>query len=172
MEIRKILIVFLFCSVSLFCNCAFAQDYDATDDGVNVAPDVQAGLPDDSSTDNPNDYPKVSNDYGVGQFVSGNFTDGIYYVQGYVVNIYNCKQGNNDGYTQPCKPANVIISDDDKVIDSYREMGGSDLMVYVSNEKEFKVGNKYRFQLKVLNTQSTPQSINDVQAISHEFIQQ
>ena len=94
--------------------------------------------------------------------VSGNFN-----VEGYVVKIYTCPPCPKGAACKPCMGDNIEISENNKLLDTY-SLSDTELIIFSNNPKQFELGKKYKFSIKILDDKSTGESINDIELIGYD----
>ena len=75
---------------------------------------------------------------------SGSIT---YNVGGYVSYIYTCPPCPKDAECKPCMGNNIIISEADKRLEDYYSLSDSDIVVFVDEPNQLKLGGLYEFSL-------------------------
>ena len=73
----------------------------------------------------------------------------VYTTEGYVIMKYDCPPCPENAVCAPCPPDYIIISRGKKMIEYPDQMGPKDLMAISMTNIDFKLGKKYRFQLKL-----------------------
>ena len=61
----------------------------------------------------------------------------------------------------------IFISEQKKELTSYK-LGMTELVVYVDDASQFKIGEKYKFLIKVLDAKNFAQITNNLQLIYYE----
>jgi len=86
-------------------------------------------------------------------------------VEGYIVKIYACPPCPAGAMCKPCMGDNIVISDEDKALDTY-SLTDKDLIVFTDKAKDFTLGKRYSFTVRLTEGKSTMDSINDVELLS------
>ena len=117
-------------------------------------------------------YPTTSNldFYQINEIKQNNFTSGNFNTEGYVVKIYTCPPCPKGALCKPCMSDNIVISKNNKQLDAYY-LTENELIIFVNNPKQFELGKKYRFSIKILDYKSTGEPINDVELVGYELIE-
>ena len=95
---------------------------------------------------------------------SGNFIIG-----GYVVKIYTCPPCLRGELCKPCMKNNIVISEDNKILETY-SLTAKELIVFIDDPRQFELGKKYRFSIKILKQNSTGEPVNDIELLNYELI--
>lgn len=117
-------------------------------------------------------YPTISDFdfYPIHEIKQGNFTSGTYNTEGFVVKIYTCPPCPKEALCKPCMRDNIVISKDNKILETY-SLTENELIVFVENPKQFKLGKKYRFSIKILDYKSTGEPINDIELVGYDLVE-
>jgi len=117
-------------------------------------------------------YPKISNFdfYQIHEIKQNNFTSGNFNTEGYVVKIYTCPPCPKGALCKPCMRDNIVISKNNKQLDAYY-LTENELIIFVNNPKQFELGKKYNFSIKILDYKSTGEPINDIELVGYELIE-
>lgn len=94
---------------------------------------------------------------------------GIFETQGFVVNITDCPACPPDANCKPCMAENVVISEENKVLETY-DLTDSDLIIFTKKSEDFKKGTEYKYKIKITDKKTTSANLNDVELISFEVI--
>jgi hypothetical protein len=107
------------------------------------------------------DYP-LSNNYvlhTIQDLKSGNNETGFYDIEGYIVKDYTCPFCPEGDQCKPCMKDNIIVSEK-KVYSDNNSLSDDEILLFVNGSKEFKLGEKYRFSIKLLNSKNINGKIN------------
>ena len=117
-------------------------------------------------------YPEGSNFsfYAIHDFKQKNLTPGTYNTEGYVVKIYVCLPCPKDALCKLCMKDNIVISENNKVLDTY-SLTNTEMIVFADKPKQFEIGKKYKFSVKLLEYKSTGESINDIELVGYSSIE-
>jgi len=66
---------------------------------------------------------------------------------------------------------NIVISENNKLLETYT-LSESEMILFANNPKQFDLGKKYRFSIKILDYKSTEEPINDVEIIGYNSLSQ
>jgi len=118
-------------------------------------------------------YPQSSNYtfYLIHEIKQNKFSSGIYNTGGYVVKIYTCPSCPNGAQCKPCMRDNIVISENNRFLETY-SLSNKEMVLFAVNPKQFELGKKYQFSIKVLNYKSTGEPINDVEIIGYNSLSQ
>ncbi|PIS47816.1 MAG: hypothetical protein COT17_01520 [Elusimicrobia bacterium CG08_land_8_20_14_0_20_51_18] len=92
---------------------------------------------------------------------------GFFNTEGYVVKIYTCPPCPEGAMCKPCMRNNILISENANLQESYM-LAKKDMILFTDKAKDFRLGEKYRFSIKVMDYSTTGDSINDVELIGWE----
>lgn len=109
------------------------------------------------------DYSSVS----ISQLKETNQTSGNFNIEGYVVKIYTCPPCPIGAYCKMCMRDNLVISEENKILESY-SLTNKDLILFANNPKQFDLGRKYKFSVKILEYKSTGESLNDIEVVGYD----
>jgi len=84
-----------------------------------------------------------------------------------VVKIYTCPPCPEGAMCKPCMRNNILISENANLQESYM-LAKKDMILFTDKAKDFRLGEKYRFSIKVMDYSTTGDSINDVELIGWE----
>jgi len=117
-------------------------------------------------------YPITSNldFYQINEIKQNNFTSGNFNTEGYVVKIYTCPPCPKGALCKPCMRENIVISKNNKQLDAYY-LTENELIIFANNPKQFELGKKYKFSIKILDYKSTGKPINDIELVGYELIE-
>lgn len=117
-------------------------------------------------------YPTISdfNFYPIHELKQGNFTSGTYNTEGVVVKIYTCPPCPEGILCKPCMRDNIVISENNKILKTY-SLTEHELIVFVENPKQFELGKKYKFTIRISDYNSTGEPINDVELVGYNLIE-
>ncbi len=120
-------------------------------------------------------YPTTSNldFFQINEIKQNNFTSGNFNTEGYVVKIYTCPPCPNDpsaGMCKPCDRDNIVISENNKILETY-SLTENELIIFVENPKQFELGKKYKFSIKILDYKSTGEPINYIELVGYDLIE-
>lgn len=90
---------------------------------------------------------------------------GIYQIQGYVVKKYTCPPCSQGAQCKPCMRNNIVISEDNDLLESYN-LSDRELIVFTENPNLFELKKRYQFTLKITNSKSTNEQLNDIELIA------
>src|SRR3989338_8095934 len=86
---------------------------------------------------------------------------------GFVVKIFKCPPCPKTALCEPCMPDNIVISEDKKKLETY-DLNERDLIVFVKEPNQFKIGTEYGFSLRVMERKINMQNINDIELLGYE----
>lgn len=113
-------------------------------------------------------YPKTSNFvfYPIHELKLNKFNSGTYNTDGYVVKIYTCPPCPKGSQCKPCMRDNIVISESNKLLEVY-SLSDKEMILFANNSKQFDLGKKYKFSIKILDYKSTGEPINDVEIVGY-----
>ena len=113
-------------------------------------------------------YPDILNleHYSISEIKANNFSSGQYNTEGYVVKIYGCPKCPSGAKCEPCMGPNIVISEQNKILESYT-LTDQDLIIFVKNPKQFRLGSYYVFSIIVLDRETTSEPINNVELLAY-----
>ena len=116
-------------------------------------------------------YPAISNFElrSIHEIKQNNFTLGNFNVEGYVVKIYTCPPCTRRALCKPCMQDNIVISENDQLLETY-SLSDNEMILFVNNPKQFQLGGKYRFSVRLLDYKTTGESINDIELVGYDLI--
>lgn len=79
---------------------------------------------------------------------------------------YSSGTYNTDGFVIKTYKKNILISENSQLADD-SVLSGQEMILFVNNPEQFQVGKKYNFSLKFLDSKTTKDSINDIEAIRY-----
>ena len=62
---------------------------------------------------------------------------------------------------------NIVISQNNKLLDTYT-LTSSEIILFANNPKQFELGKKYSFSVKILDYKSTNEPINDIELVGYQ----
>lgn len=115
------------------------------------------------------DYPTTQNFnvYSIGDIKQRNLAIRTYNTEGYVVKRYECPPCPPGAQCKPCMKDNIVISENNKLLDTYT-LTNSEIIVFANNPKQFELGKKYSFSVKLLDSKSTNEPINDIELVGYK----
>ncbi|MEI7709206.1 MAG: hypothetical protein WCI76_00660 [bacterium] len=107
-------------------------------------------------------YPVSSNYqfYSIHDLKKSNLSSGLYDTEGYVVKKYEC----SSGISKPCMRNNVVISEHNIPLEKYN-LSDDELIIFLDNSKKLELGKKYRFSIRLLDSKTTDEIINDAELV-------
>ncbi|MDD3083698.1 MAG: hypothetical protein PHP82_01615 [Candidatus ainarchaeum sp.] len=96
--------------------------------------------------------------------------DKNYNIEGYVVKIYSCPPCPEGASCKPCMQDNIIISEKNFLLENYA-LSSTEIILFVENPKQFELGKKYVFSIKITNHNSTNELINDIDLVGYNKIE-
>ena len=116
-------------------------------------------------------YPQSSNFtfYPIHEIKQNKFNSGTYNTEGYVVKIYTCPPCPKGALCKPCMRDNIIISENNNLLEAY-SLSDKEMILFVNNPKQFELGKKYQFSIKILDYKSTGEQINDIDLIGYNSL--
>lgn len=90
----------------------------------------------------------------------------VYQTTGYVVKIYTCPPCQPDALCKPCMEDNIVISEKRARMESYDGVGPTELIVFTPETGSFRLGQEVNLVVRVRNSRSTRETINDVELVS------
>ena len=123
-----------------------------------------------TNSTNTTTYPQASslNFYPIHEIKSNKFDSGTFNTEGYVVKSYTCPSCPAGAQCKPCMRDNVVISENNKLLETY-SLTDKEMILFADNPKQFELGEKYTFSIKILDYKSTSESINDVEIIGYNL---
>ena len=106
--------------------------------------------------------------YPIDKIKQNNLAAGTYNTVGFVARIYTCPPCPKSAMCKPCMRNNIVISMDNQILKSY-SLTGRELLIFVTNPKEFELGKKYRFTIKILEDKSTEEPTNDIELVGYNL---
>lgn len=116
-------------------------------------------------------YPAASDFiyYQIHEIKQGKLGPGTYNTDGFVVKIYTCPSCPKGVFCKQCMRDNIVISEDKNELELYN-LTEKELIIFVKNPKQFELGKKYRFSIKILDYKSTGEPINDIDLVGYESV--
>jgi len=108
--------------------------------------------------------------YSLHEFKKASPKKGAYYLEGYVVKVYTCPECPKGAQCKPCMEDNIVVSEYNRPLVDYSQVGKSEIIVFVRKPQVFKLGRKYKFLVGVTNSKSTLEPINDLELISYSVL--
>jgi len=125
-----------------------------------------------TNTNNARTYPTSSNSdiifYPISEIKQRNLTTGIFNTEGFVVKIHTCPSCQGV-VCKPCMGDNIVISMDSKLLESY-SLTEKELIVFDKNPKQFELGKKYKFTIRILDYKSTGEPFNNVELVGYDLV--
>jgi hypothetical protein len=87
-------------------------------------------------------------------------------VDAFVVKVYTCPPCPAGAMCKPCMGDNIVISDDQKQMGTYT-LTDNDIIVFTDKTKDFTTGKKYTFTIRLTDSKSTMDTINDVELVDY-----
>lgn len=109
--------------------------------------------------------------HSIRNFKAGNFSSGVCIVEGYVVKVYTCPACPQGAMCKPCMGDNIVISDNSKLIDSYSQVTDSEVIVFTDNPNVFKLGKRYKLEIRISDKKSTLEPINNLELVSYKLLE-
>jgi hypothetical protein len=105
----------------------------------------------------------------VGALIALNPTHGIFVVAGFVAKRFVCPSCPPGATCKPCMGDNIVLSDDNRAIESYEQMGSREVIIFANSSEvqKFRIGSYYRIRLEVLPSRTTSMAINNLRLV-HE----
>lgn len=118
-------------------------------------------------------YPQASNYtfYPIHEIKQNKFSSGTYNTEGYVVKIYTCPPCPKGAQCKPCMRDNIVISENNQLLEAY-SLSDKEMVLFASNPKQFELGKKYQFSIRMLDYKSTGEPINDAEIIGYNSLSQ
>ncbi|KKR11828.1 MAG: hypothetical protein UT39_C0002G0009 [Candidatus Woesebacteria bacterium GW2011_GWA1_39_21] len=115
------------------------------------------------------DYPTTQNFnfYSINDIKQKSLASGTYNTEGYVVKQYECPFCPQETQCKPCMRDNIVISENNKLLDTYI-LTNNEIVVFANNPKQFELGKKYSFSVKILDHKSTDEPINDIELVGYQ----
>jgi len=113
-------------------------------------------------------YPQTSNFtfYPIHEIKLNKFNSGTYNTEGYIAKIYACPVCPKGARCKTCMKDNIVISEDNKQLDSYL-LSDKEMILFADTPKQFELGKKYIFSIKILDYNTTTESINNIEIIGY-----
>ena len=129
--------------------------------------------PQQKNIQNNTTYPQISNFafYPIHEIKLNKFNSGTYNTEGYVVKIYTCPPCPKGAQCKPCMRDNIVISENNKLLEVY-SLSDEEMVLFADNPKQFELGEKYKFSIKILDYKSTGEPLNDVEIIEYNSLTQ
>jgi len=110
-----------------------------------------------------------ANFYSISELKQNNFSTGEFTTEGYVVKIYTCPICPEGYQCKPCMRNNLVISENNQLLANYA-LTSKELIIFTDNVQPFELGQKYKFTVKILDSKSTTEPINDIEVVSHSLV--
>lgn len=116
-------------------------------------------------------YPQTSNFafYPIHEIKLNKLNSGTYNTEGHVAKIYTCPPCPKGAQCKPCMRDNIVISEDNKLLETY-SLSDKEMILFVNSPKQFELGKKYTFSIKILDYKSTGESINDIEIVGYNSL--
>lgn len=113
-------------------------------------------------------YPQTANFafYPIHGIKLNKFNSGIYNTEGYVVKIYTCPPCPKGSQCKLCMRDNIVISENNKLLETY-SLSDKEIILFADNPKQFELGKKYNFSIKILDYKSTGEPIKDIEIVGY-----
>ncbi len=118
-------------------------------------------------------YPNVDESYPnllIHELKDSNYTSGNYNVDGYVVKIYTCPPCPKGAMCKPCMRDNIVISENNALLDSYSP-SSSEIIIFTNNPKQFELGKKYKFSIRITDYKSTGEPLNNIELLGYDSLE-
>jgi hypothetical protein len=117
---------------------------------------------------NTSTYPQISNFtfYPIHEIKLNKLNSGTYNTEGYVAKIYACPICPKGARCKTCMRDNIVISEDNKQLDSYL-LSDKEMILFVDTPKQFELGKKYVFSIKILDYNTTTEPINNIEVVGY-----
>ena len=112
----------------------------------------------------PPELNQEANFYKIDQIKQKKYQSPIFYTEGFVVKIYTCPECRPSEHCKPCMKNNIVISENNTSLKAYY-LTEKELIIFTENPKQFKIGKKYKFLLKLTDIKSTSEPINDIELL-------
>jgi len=109
--------------------------------------------------------------YRISEIKSKKLTSGTYSTEGYVAKIYTCPPCPKNDQCKPCMRDNIVISENNKLLNAY-VLSEKEMILFVDHPRKFSLGQRCVFTVRVLDSKSTSEPINDVELVRHHFLSQ
>lgn len=118
-------------------------------------------------------YPQTSNYtfYSIHEIKQNKFSSGTYNTEGNVVKIYTCPPCPTGAQCKPCMRDNIVISENNQILETY-SLSDKEIILFADNPKQFELGKKYQFSIKILDYKSTGEPVNDAEIIGYNSLSQ
>lgn len=129
----------------------------------------QAGM---NTTTTNRTYPESSNFsfFSIHDFKQKNLAQGAYDTEGYVVKKYECPPCPKGALCKPCMRDNIVISENNKILETY-SLSNTEMIIFVDEPKQFDLGKKYKFSVRLLEYKSTGEPINDIELMGYSSVE-
>lgn len=94
---------------------------------------------------------------------------GTFNTEGYIVKTYTCPPCPAEAECKPCMRNNIVISEYGERINSY-SLPDTAMILFTDDPKQFAFGTKYNFWIRILDSSTTNEPINDVEILSFNVI--
>lgn len=114
-------------------------------------------------------YPSLQNFdfYSVSDIKQKNLASGTYNTEGYVYKRFECLPCPQGAQCKPCMKDHIVVSENNKPTKTYI-VTDTEIIVFVNKSKQFGLGKKYRFSIKLLDYKTTNEPINDIELIGYQ----
>ncbi|MFA6432339.1 MAG: hypothetical protein WCV82_00775 [Candidatus Paceibacterota bacterium] len=102
--------------------------------------------------------------YSIHELKEKSLQPGSYNTEGYVVKRYECPPCPAGAQCKPCMRNNIVISENNIPLKTYN-LSNTELVIFVDYSQRFEIGKKYRFSIKLLDSNTTDEAINDVELV-------
>ena len=99
-----------------------------------------------------------------------NQTSGNFNVEGYVVKIFTCPPCPKGAFCKPCMRPNIVISEHNQLLETY-SLTETELILLANNPQQFALSKKYKFSIKISDSRSTNEAINDIDLVGYDVIE-
>lgn len=90
-------------------------------------------------------------------------------IEGYVVKISTCPPCPEGYLCKMCMRDNILVSENNVLTETY-QLTDSNIVIFTEQTKQFELGKKYKFSIKILDYKSINQNLNDVEIIGYESL--
>jgi hypothetical protein len=103
----------------------------------------------------------------VSALIARNPSHGLFTVSGFVAKLFICPSCPPGANCKPCMGDNIVLSEDNRVIESYEQLGSHEVIIFAtpSQVQKFRVGNYYRIRVEVLPNRTTSMAINNLRMV-------
>ena len=140
--------------------------------GIYFYMSVGTNTEQNTSTNNVRTYPASCDSniifYPINKIKQNNLASGTYNTEGFVVKIYTCPPCPKGVMCKRCMQDNIVISMDNKIHESY-SLTENELIIFAKNPKQFELGKKYRFTIKILDYESTGEP--NIELVGYDLVE-